>query len=164
MKHPPISIVAILGGRSHDDTTNVMTWNLREDNRRFEELTQGSPVIMGRKTLEMIGKPLPNRTNIVITRDTSYEAFGAEVVHSLEEAIEKAKEENPFEIFVIGGEEIFKQVLPITDRLYLTLVDEDNCGHTHFPDNYKDHFPNIVSQIDRVNNGMNYSYVILERA
>lgn len=164
MKYPPISIVAVLGGRSHQEDTGTMNWELREDYRRFEELTQGSPVIMGRKTLEMIGKPLPNRTNIVITRDTAYQAFGAQVTHSLEEAIETAKKENPFEIFVIGGEEIFRQVLPITDRLYLTLVDDDGCGETHFPDNYKTHFPNIVSQVDRVNNGMRYSYVILERA
>lgn len=164
MKYPPISIVAVLGGRSHQEETNTMNWELREDYRRFEELTQGSPVIMGRKTLEMIKTPLQNRTNIVITRDTSYQASGAKVVHSLEEAIETAKKENPFEIFVIGGTDIFKQVLPVTDRLYLTLVDDDHCGETHFPENYRTHFPNIVSQIDRVNNGMKYSYVILERS
>lgn len=105
-----------------------LPWRLPADLKRFKQLTLGHPVIMGRKTLESIGKPLPGRTNIVITRRKNYSCCGALTAGSLEEALRMCEKEA--EIFVIGGAQIFDQALPLADRIYLTRIDQDFEGDT----------------------------------
>ena len=109
---------------------NELIWKLSSDLKRFKELTTGHPVVMGRKTYESIGKPLPNRRNIIITRNLEYEVNGCEVVYSLEEALLLTNND----CFIIGGGEIYKQSLEVADKIYLTLVHKDFEGDTTFPE------------------------------
>ena len=108
-----------------------LPWRLPADLKRFKAITLGHPILMGRKTFESIGKPLPGRTNIVITRQRGLEACGATVAHSLEEALQICEGQD--EVFVIGGAEIYKQALPLADRIYLTHIDQDFEGDAFFP-------------------------------
>jgi dihydrofolate reductase len=110
---------------------NQLLWKLPADLKRFKETTSGHAIIMGRKTYESIGRPLPNRRNIVVTRqDLNIE--GVEVVHSLEEAIAKVSEDA--EAFIIGGAELYRQALPFVDRIYLTAVHQSFDGDVYFPE------------------------------
>lgn len=109
-----------------------LPWSLPNDLKFFKEITLGKPVVMGRKTFESIGRPLPRRTNIVITRDRGYRAEGCVVVHSLEEALHAAGD--AAEVMVAGGGALFREALPRADRVYLTRVHGDVEGDTHFPD------------------------------
>ena len=116
---------------------NKLPWYLPEDLRYFKEVTMGKPIIMGRKTFESIGKPLPGRLNIVITRDSNWSAEGVKIVASLEEAIEvgeaQAMIDGVEEAVIIGGAQIYAQSLPLVDRLYLTQVEAEPEGDAHFP-------------------------------
>ncbi|MCM3664391.1 dihydrofolate reductase [Mesobacillus subterraneus] len=111
---------------------NQLPWRLPEDLKFFKRVTMGHPIAMGRKTYESIGKPLPGRENIVITRDENYSPDGCVVMNSIEEFMKYAGEKDD-EVFVIGGAEIFKEVLPKADRLYLTMIHEQFEGDTFFP-------------------------------
>ena len=122
-------IVAISKNRVIGDS-NKLIWHLPADLKRFKEVTGGHPIVMGRKTYESIGRPLPNRRNIIITRDENYEVDGCEVVNSIEEALLLTNSV----CFIIGGGEIYKQTLHIADQIYLTQVDEDFDGDTTFPE------------------------------
>src|SRR4051794_12023187 len=104
----PLSLIAAVAENRCIGTENKLPWHLPEDLKRFRAITRGHPVIMGRKTFESIGRPLPQRQNIVISRDPHYSAGGVETATSLERAIEKAKAQNPQQIFVIGGAEIYR--------------------------------------------------------
>ncbi len=111
---------------------NQLLWHLPKDLKFFKQTTSGGTVIMGRKTFESVGKPLPNRRNIVITRQSDFHAEGTEVVHSLEAALEQCGDEN--RVFIIGGAEIYRQALPLTTELYLTRVHAAPDGDTYFPE------------------------------
>lgn len=110
---------------------NDLIWHLPDDLKFFKQKTSGHPIIMGRKTYESVGRPLPNRTNIIITRDKDYTVEGCVVVNSLDEAFSVANDE---EIFVVGGADIYKQALPVTDRVYLTRVHHTFDGDRFFPE------------------------------
>ena len=111
---------------------NQLIWHLPDDLKFFKQKTSGHCIIMGRHTFESVGKPLPNRTNIIITRDQNYTAEGCQVVHSLEDALELAKEDdNPF---IVGGEQIYRLALPMADQVYLTRVHHEFEGDRHFPE------------------------------
>ena len=138
-----ISIIAAIGRNRELGKNNKLLWHIPEDLKRFKKLTQGHAVIMGRKTFESLGKPLPNRINIIITRDKSYEVKPFDIskhriyiVHSLEEAIKIINGGGSSEeIFIIGGGQIYQQALPIAQKLYLTIVDVDRPdADTYFPD------------------------------
>ncbi len=122
----------------------------------------GHPIIMGRKTHESIGKPLPGRTNIVITRDKNYRSEGCVIVNSLEEALEKAREVEKEEIFIFGGAQIYKQALSLADRLYLTLIDDEKPGDAYFPA-YEHVFTKKLAEESGEYNGLKYKWVDLER-
>jgi dihydrofolate reductase len=110
---------------------NALIWHLPNDLRYFKEKTTGHAIIMGRRTFESVGKPLPNRRNIIITRNPDFKADGCEVVTSLDEALKRV---NPAdENFIVGGEDIYRQALPVTDRVYLTRIDHAFEGDRHFP-------------------------------
>jgi dihydrofolate reductase len=113
---------------------NKLPWHLPNDLKYFKNLTWGMPVIMGRKTYESFGKPLQGRRNIVITHNKDWKAEGVEVAGSIEEAIEMAKESAVKEIFIIGGGEIFKTILPKADRIYLTRIYHSFEGDAYFPE------------------------------
>lgn len=99
--------------------------------KRFKDLTLGKPVVMGRKTFESIGKPLPDRKNIILTREKSYKSEECVVVHSVDEALRAAKDNE--EVMVIGGEQIFREFLPIANKMYLTFIEQDFEGDSYFP-------------------------------
>lgn len=134
MNRPAISIIAAIGSKRELGKDNKLLWRIPEDMKRFRQLTEGHAVIMGRKTFESIGRPLPNRINIVITRQANYQAPGCIIVSSVEEALAAARAKEREEIFVIGGGEIYKQALPFTDRLYLTVVRATAAADAYFPE------------------------------
>lgn len=131
----PISIIVAVSENSVIGRDNDLPWHLPADLKHFMSTTRGHPVIMGRKTFESLQQPLTNRPNIIITRDPDYTADGATITHSLDEAIDAARKlaADDEEIFVLGGSEIFRQALPIADRLYLTLVHATVQGDVYFP-------------------------------
>jgi dihydrofolate reductase len=162
MKKPRISMIAAIGATNRVlGTNNDLIWKISDDLKRFKQLTTGHPIIMGRKTYESIGRPLPNRTNIVITHKYDFAPEGVKVVHSLEEAFAEASLVEQEEIFVIGGGDIYTQAIPFADRLYLTLVHEDKDGDIFFPEFFE--FTKLITQEDHLDQAPPYTYVILER-
>ena len=126
-----LSLIAALGPDRLIGVRNALPWRLPADLKRFKQLTMGHPIIMGRKTHESIGRPLPGRQNIVISRKKHYRAEGCRVAHSLGEALSVVETES--EVFVIGGAELYREALPRAEKLYLTLVEGDFEGDTYFP-------------------------------
>ncbi|MEA3317107.1 MAG: dihydrofolate reductase [Bacteroidota bacterium] len=127
-----ISIIVAVAQNNVIGKNNQLLWHIPRDMKHFRETTTGHNIISGRKTFESFGKPLPKRTNIIITRNKEYTQEGCVIVNSLEEAINHAK--NDSEIFIIGGGEIYKQALEIADRIYLTQVHHSFDGDTFFPE------------------------------
>lgn len=156
-------IVAVAGSKRVIGKAGGMPWHIPEELKRFREITMGHPIIMGRKTYESIGRVLPERVNIVITRDPAFVAEGTIVVHSLEEAFQLAQDQpGNDEVFVIGGGEIYKQALPLADKLYLTLIEKEIEGDVFFPD-YSG-FKKIVWQSEEQESaGFKYRFLELER-
>lgn len=132
-----ISLIVALDRRRGIGRDNQLPWRLPADLKRFRELTTGHHLITGRKTYESIGKPLPNRTMIIVTRQADFQAAnGSEsclVAHSVEAALELAQARGETEVFVIGGAEIYAQTLNLADRLYLTLVEAEVAADAFFP-------------------------------
>lgn len=126
-----ISIIVAIASNNMIGSANSMPWHLPEDFRHFKQVTMGKAVIMGRKTYESIGRPLPGRRNIVITRNTALRIEGCEMASSLDEAIALCNptEEN----FIIGGGEIYRQAMPLADKLYITHIAAEFEGDTRFP-------------------------------
>jgi dihydrofolate reductase len=136
-----VSLIAAMAENRVIGVNNSLPWRLPADLRHFRRLTIGHHVIMGRRNYESIGKPLPDRTNIVVTRNPSYQAPGCLVKHSYEDALTVAQGDS--EIFVIGGAEIYRQALEHADRLYLTLVHAQVQGDTYFPPFDEKHWQEI---------------------
>jgi dihydrofolate reductase len=157
-----ISIIVAIAKNHAIGKNNQLLWHLPNDLKHFKDVTSGHTVIMGRKTYESVGRPLPKRRNIVITRqDISIE--GCEVVPSIDEALERC--ENEEEVFIVGGAEIYRQAVPLTDRVYLTVIDQDFDGDTFFPELN----PEEWTEKERENfepdekNKYSYSFITLER-
>ena len=129
-----ISLVVAASENNVIGKDNRLLWHLPNDMKFFKNTTWGMPVIMGRKTFESLGKPLTGRTNIVMTRDKEWTAQGTTVSPSMEEAMKAAAETDAKEVFVIGGGEIFKQILPQANRVYLTRVHTQLEGDAFFPE------------------------------
>jgi len=166
MKEAKVSAIAAIGKRRELGKDNKLIWKIPDDLKRLRALTVGHPVIMGRKTFDSvvayIGKPLPERPNIVITRDESWTHEGVIIAHSVEEAIAEARKLDQNEIFIIGGTQIFESALPVTDKLYLTLVDAEADADSFFP-SYETEFTKKVFEEDREWEGIKYKWVDLER-
>lgn len=113
---------------------NDLVWHLPADLKHFKSTTSGHYVIMGRKTYESMGKPLPNRLNIIITRNRDYHVEGAVVLHRLEEALDFARLQGQQLVFILGGGEIYRQALPLVDEMYITEIHESFEGDTTFPE------------------------------
>ncbi len=162
-EHAPIVIVAGMGKPNRTiGKENGLLWHVPADMKRFKQLTLGHPVIMGQKTfesiIEILGKPLPGRTNIVLTRNTDYSFEGAKVAHSLEEAIEIAQSENPTEIHIGGGGEVYRQILPHVSRLHITWFFDDKEGDTFFPE-FEDEFEIKEEFPKQVHDGLEYQWI-----
>ena len=174
-----IAAVVAIGRDRELGSGNKLLWHIPDDLKRFRRLTEGHPIIMGRKTFESIvgyvGGPLPNRTNIVVTRDRSYtarqglavEGLAVEapifVAHSLDKAIAIAKAQpGAEEIYIGGGAELYKQALPMIDTLYLTLVDASAEADAFFPE-YEKEFTKKVFEESHEWKGLKYTWIDLER-
>ncbi len=161
-----VCAVVAIGKKREIGKEGKLLWHIPDDLRRFKRLTLGHPIILGRKTFESIveylGKPLPDRTNIVVTRDPKWGYEGVIAVPSLEEAIKKARELDSIEIHIGGGAEIYKQALPLIDKLYLTLIDAEGEADTFFPP-YETEFTKKVFEETHEWNGLKYRWVDLER-
>ena len=163
MQHS-LSLIAGVGTHRGIGYKGELLWNLPDDLKRFKEITKGHPVIMGRKTWESIPekfRPLPGRTNILLTREASYEAPGAVLAQSFPEALSFAKQApGAEEIFAIGGQQVYECALPFAKRLYLTLVQTDKEADAFFPA-YEDEFT-VVSEEPGIGEPP-HSFLILER-
>jgi len=163
-KYPvPIVIVAAMSRNTRAiGKDNALLWHVPADLKRFKALTIGHPVIMGRKTfesiIEILGKPLPKRTNIVITRNRDYKYEGVTVVGSLEEGIIKALEETPSEIHIGGGAEIYKEALALTDKLFLTFFEDEKEADTFFPE-FEERFVVNEEHEPQAHEGVRYQWV-----
>jgi len=129
-----ISIIAAMDRKRGIGVDNKLPWRLSADLKRFRELTTGHHIIVGRKTFESIGRPLPGRRMIVVTRDVNYKADGCDVAHSVEDAINLARERGESEVFICGGAMIYAQTIGGADRMYLTFVDAKVAADTFFPE------------------------------
>ncbi|MFB6454582.1 dihydrofolate reductase [Chitinophaga sp. Hz27] len=129
-----ISIIVAAAENNAIGINNQLPWRLPDDLKYFKNTTTGKPIIMGRKTFESLGKPLPNRPNIVITRQPDYEPQGVIVVDSLQAAVETAKSFDSAELFITGGSQIFDIAMPIVERIYLTRVYAVVEGDAFFPE------------------------------
>jgi len=130
-RQPLISLIVAMAQNGVIGRDNALPWRLPEDLKRFKEFTLGKPILMGRKTFEAIGRPLPGRANLVLTRDRDWRAAGAIPVHSVEEALLQTRTCD--ELVAIGGAEIYRLLLPLARRIYLTHVHADVPGDTYFP-------------------------------
>ncbi len=161
MKKPLISIIAVIGKNRELGKDNKLLWHIPEDLKRFKQLTLGHPIIMGHTTYKSIGRPLPGRTNIVISRNHDLDLKNCLLAHSIEEAIAKAKNIDQEEIFIIGGGKIYTQTINLADRLYLTIVAATADADTFFPDYHQ--FTKIISCHSGQSGNLKYKYLILER-
>ncbi len=160
-----ITLIAAIGKNNELGKGNDLVWKLPADQKHFRERTTGHTMIMGRKTFESLGRILPNRRHIVITRDENYKKDGIEVTHSLKEALALTKKEIG-EVFIIGGAEIFNQAMNIADRLDVTHIDaEDKKADTFFPEI----IPIVWNEISHEEhkkdkeNPLNYTFSVYER-
>ena len=137
-KHLPLSLIAALGENRVIGVNNSMPWHLPGDFKYFKTTTLGKPIIMGRKTWDSLGRPLPGRLNLVVTRQADLQLEGAEVFTSLDAAVERAEhwatEQGVQEVMLIGGAQLYAQGLPLADRLYLTRVELSPDGDAWFPE------------------------------
>lgn len=158
-----ISIIAAMGEHREIGIENRLPWKLPADMQWFRRHTLGKPVLMGRNTYESIGKPLPGRQNIILTRERNYQVEGAQVVHHLEEAISAA--DGAEELMVIGGAALYEQLLPMADRLYQTLVHARFPADSWFPDYTRGHWKQIERTDRPADEGNPFacSFIILER-
>lgn len=142
---------------------NKMPWHIKEDLAYFKKMTMGKAMVMGRKTFESIGKALPGRLTVIVTRNTEYKAEGAQVVQDFEKAIQIASHYAD-EVMVIGGGEIFNLALPIADRLYVTLIEKPYEGDTFFP-NYGEEWQVVEESEEKVNDdGTRYKFLVYEKS
>ncbi|MBI2655669.1 dihydrofolate reductase [Candidatus Woesearchaeota archaeon] len=154
-----ISLIAALGKNRVIGNENRLIWKIPADMKRFREITAGKSVVMGRKTFESIGRPLPKRKNIIITRDKNFKAEGCIVVHALDGALKAAGDG---EIMIIGGAQIYAEFLPIAHKLYLTIIDKEFEGDAYFPE-YDENEWKILRKEEHEDGGLMYSFVDFER-
>ncbi len=154
-----LSLIAAMSAHRVIGRDNSLPWKLPADWKHFKNLTMGHHLLMGRKTFESIGRPLPGRTTVVITRQSGYSPTGVLVAHSIEQALQLAAQDS--EVFVAGGAEIYRQMLPRVDRIYLTSIDKDFEGDTFFPD-FDESDWQLISQENREPDEKNaYPYTFL---
>jgi dihydrofolate reductase len=158
-----LSIIVALSENNVIGKGNKLPWKLSADLKRLKSLTMGHHIVMGRRTWESLGRLLPGRVNVIITTDKNFAAEGGIVVHSMEEALQVSSPDP--EIFIFGGGKIFKEALPLVDRIYLTLVHTQVEGDAHFPILNKDEWNEISREDFKADekNQYDYSFITLEK-
>ncbi len=165
-----LAMIAAVAENNAIGINNKLPWYLPGDLRYFKAVTMGKPIIMGRKTFDSLRKPLPGRTNIVITRDREYQREGISVVYSLDEAISLAEDvaliNGCEELMIIGGEQIYREALPRADRLYLTRVHRSFDGDAFFPELDSAEWQETLREDLVVDDedALAYSYLVWDRA
>lgn len=159
-----IALIAAMGENRVIGVDNRMPWHLPKDLQRFRRITMGKPILMGRKTHEAIGKPLPGRENIVLSSDTNYRAEACTLVHSVAEALAAARDAP--ELMVIGGAALYREFLPSADRLYLTMIHQAFGGDTFFPEFNWSAWREVEREevLEDESSGLKYSFVDLEKS
>jgi len=160
-----VSIIAAVSKNFVIGYKGKIPWYIPEDLKRFKKITSGHHIIIGRKTYEAIGHPLPDRTNVVITRNKKYKAQGCVIVNSFKEAVMFAKKNKEKEAFIIGGEQVYNLALPIADKIYLTRVHHNFKGDSFFPKINTDNWKEISGQNhpkDK-NHPFPYDFIIFEK-
>lgn len=160
---PRLSLIAAIARNGVIGRDNDLPWHLPADLQFFKRTTCGHAIILGRRNYESIGRPLPNRTNIVITRDKNYKAQGCVVAHSIDEAIALAGDDE--EIFIIGGSQVYAQALDCVTRMYITEVDTDADGDVLFPEFDKSQWQEVSREPHTADDQNDYAFdfVMLER-
>ncbi|WP_324779092.1 dihydrofolate reductase [Thiobacillus sedimenti] len=163
VQKPRISVIAALAKNRVIGIENRLPWRLPEDLAHFKALTLDHPILMGRKTFESLGRPLPGRTNVVITRNADYRPEGCLVADSIPAAIALCGKAD--EIFFIGGAELYAQAIPLADRLYLTEVDIAPAGDAWFPDYDRSAFREVSreSHLGKKGDTLRFDFVVYER-
>lgn len=145
MSQPRLSIIVAMATNRTIGINNTLPWRCPEDLKHFKSLTMGHHIIMGRKTFDSIGKPLPGRTTVVVTRNTGLQIDGCIMAHSLQQAIDACAGDN--EIFVVGGADLYAQALPLARTLYVTEIRQDVQGDAHFPEFDKNLWREVAREI-----------------
>lgn len=160
---PRISVIAALARNRVIGIENRLPWRLPEDLAHFKALTLGHPILMGRRTFESLGRPLPGRTNIVITRNPAYRREGCLVADSIPAALALCADAD--EVFFIGGADLYAQAIPLADRLYLTEVDIEATGDAWFPDYDRSAFMEVSRESHQGEKGdaLRFDFVVYER-
>ncbi|MEI6868793.1 MAG: dihydrofolate reductase [Methylophilaceae bacterium] len=158
---PKLSIIVAMSSNRVIGVNNSLPWHLSEDLKHFKTLTTGHTIIMGRKTYESIGKPLPNRRNIVISRNLNAFYGGIEVVHSLEDAFSTSS--NDDEVFIIGGSNIYEQSLHLAEHLYITEIKKAFEGDAFFPEIDKSLWTESTRETHISSDGLEFSFVRLQK-
>ncbi len=158
-----LSIIVAMDDNQLIGRDNALPWRLPADLGYFKKTTTGKTVLMGRKTYESIGKPLPNRRNVIVSRNSEFKAEGCEVVDSIDAALNLAKDDN--EVMVMGGASFYEQMLPSADRLYITRIDGKYDGDAHFPKFNIEEFIEVSreSHSPDEKNPHTYHFTILDR-
>jgi dihydrofolate reductase len=159
-----LSIIVAMDKNNLIGNNNKMPWYLPSDLNYFKLKTLNHPVVMGRKTFESIGRPLPDRRNIILTRNKTYAQQGCEVIHSKEELLNQFKDSSE-EVFICGGAEIYKQFLPYSNKLYITRIEEEFEGDTYFPSINLELWEKVSSQqgVKDKQNPYDYSFNLYKR-
>ncbi len=159
-----LSMIAAIGKNRELGRDNKLIFDIKKDMEHFREKTKGHTVIMGRKTFESIGRALPNRVNIVISRDKEFQSHhDIKLVSSVQEALDEAKKHEEEEVFVIGGAQIYEAFKPYADRLYLTIVDREVSDADSFFPEYENEFKKIIKSIGDNENGIKFTFLELEK-
>ncbi|MFZ2168333.1 MAG: dihydrofolate reductase [Methylococcaceae bacterium] len=160
-----ISLIVAMASNRVIGNSNVMPWHLSAGLKKVKQITMGSPIGMGRKSFESIGRALPGRTNIILSRNPEYQQDGCLVVNDIETALKKGCE-NAGEIFVIGGADLYEAILPIADALYLTIINREFEGDTFFPEIDMNEWSEVERETihDDPDAAFSYSFLKFEKA
>lgn len=166
-----LSLIVAMADNRTIGRNNELPWHLPEDLKYFKSVTMGKPIVMGRKTFDSIGRPLPGRLNIVITRNAEWQHSGVKTVASLQQAVAIAAEANPQdqealiqEVMVIGGEEIYRTAIELADRLYITRVQAEVEGDAFFPQYNESEWQEVSRQEPGSQGDIPYFFQVLERS
>ena len=152
-----LSLIVAIAKNGVIGVDNTLPWHLPEDLKRFKALTMGHHIIMGRKTYDSLGRLLPGRTTVIVTRNTGYQVEGALIAHSLQQAVALCK--NDDEVFLIGGAELYQAGLSLADKLYITEIDLEVAGDAHFPQIDQNQWHETSRETHVSEKGLNFSYV-----
>ncbi len=157
-----INVIAAMAKNRTIGIKNTLPWHLPEDLKHFKALTMGHHIVMGRKTYESIGRPLPGRTTVIVTRDPNYRVEGCLTAHSIDAAIQACGDDP--EVFFVGGADLYSQVLARADRLYLTEIQQEYAGDAHFPAFDKQSWRETARDAQVSAAGLAYHFVTYDRA